>query len=242
MSETTKTFAVFGSGEFTPWSEEVDRYALDRATTGDGSVVIVPAASAPEGNDVFDDWARKGVAHYESMGVPARVSALKHRADAFDDDFISQLEGASMFYFSGGNPAHLADTLRDSPFWAVVVKAVDAGAAIAGCSAGACFLGEVAPNSGSDDLNPEKWATDGLRLLPGTSFGPHWDMLETWIPGIHEFIRTNTPEDIRLVTLDEDTAMVGDGETWRVFGAGKVTVSLDGTSTGPFRAGDTVSF
>jgi cyanophycinase-like exopeptidase len=221
---------------------EVDRYALGLATSGDGSVVVIPTASALEGDDVFADWARKGTAHYESMAVESRVSALKTREDAFDEDCISQLEGASMFYFSGGNPAYLADTLRGSPFWAAVTEAVDAGVAIAGCSAGACFLGEVAPDPGSDSLDPEKWGAQGLRLIPKTMFGPHWNMLETWIPGVQDFIRANTPEECRLVTLDEDTAMVGDGTRWRVFGTGAVAIHLDGSSRGPFRDGDTVEF
>lgn len=238
----SRTFSIFGSGEFKPWSVEVDRYALGLATSGDGSVVIIPAASAMEGNDVFADWARKGTAHYDSMDVESRVSALKTRADAFSDDHISQLEGASMFYFSGGNPAYLADTLRGSPFWAVIVEAADNGTVVAGCSAGACFLGEVAPDPGSNTLDPERWGAEGLRLIPQTMFGPHWDRLETWVPGIQDFMRKNTPEDCRLVTLDEDTAMVGDGTTWRIFGAGAVAVHLDGTSSEPFRAGDTVKF
>src|SRR5436190_5820890 len=178
-----RTISVFGSGEFDPWAVEPDRAALDRASAGDGSVLILPTASAPEGTDIFDDWARKGLEHYGSMGVESRVSALKTRADAHDDSVIAQIDGASMLYFSGGNPAYLSDTLRDTPFWAAVVQAVAGGVALAGCSAGACALGEVAPDSGVSDLSTDSWSVKGLRYLEGVSFGPHWDMLETWLPG-----------------------------------------------------------
>lgn len=236
------TISLFGSGEFLPWSTEVDRHTLAMARNGDGSVVVIPAASAPEGRDVFDDWARKGLAHYEGMGVEARVCGLRDRADAFSDDVIAQLDGASMLYFSGGNPAYLADTLRGSPFWDAVLAALEGGAAISGCSAGACFLGEVAPNSDEESLEPARWASSGLRLLPGLVFGPHWNMLETWMPGIHAFIKSNLPEDGRLVTLDEHTAMVGDGAEWRVFGDGEVAVYAGSELiAGPFRAGDTLA-
>lgn len=232
--------SLFGSGEFLPWSVEVDRHTLSLSRNGDGSVVVIPAASAPEGRDVFDEWARKGVDHYGSMGVQARVCGLRDRSDAFDADIIAQLVGASMLYFSGGNPAYLADTLRGSPFWDAVVAALGAGTALSGCSAGACFLGEVAPNSGSSSLDPERWAARGLGLIPGIAFGPHWNMLETWIPGVQTFIRENVPDGCRLVTLDEDTAMVGEGAGWRVFGEGEVCVYDGGERTaGPFRAGDT---
>jgi cyanophycinase-like exopeptidase len=235
-----RTFSVFGSGEFMPWSVEVDRYALQRASaagTGDGSVVVIPAASAPEGDDVFDSWARKGIAHYSSMEVPVRVSALKTRADAHSDDHVAQLEGASMFYFSGGNPAYLADILRDTPFWKAILDAVGSGAALAGCSAGACVMGETAPDPTRMSLSPESWAAEGLRVLPGLAFGPHWDMMETWIPGIHSFIVSNTPDGCRLVALDEDTAMVGDGKLWQVFGVGAVQV-YEAEDPAAYRAGE----
>jgi len=61
-----------GSGEFEPWSAEMDRQVLDRAN-GDGRVLILPTASAKEGDEVFDGWAAKGLAHYSSLGIPAEV-------------------------------------------------------------------------------------------------------------------------------------------------------------------------
>jgi hypothetical protein len=38
-------FALLGSGEFLPWTSEVDDWVLERAT-GEG-VLILPTASAP---------------------------------------------------------------------------------------------------------------------------------------------------------------------------------------------------
>lgn len=238
-----RTFALFGSGEFLPWAQEVDREALARATSGDGSVVVLPLASAQEGDGVFEDWAQRGIAHYEAMGVPARVSALKDRAGAFDDDLIAQLDGAAMYYFSGGNPAYLADTLRDTPFWAAIVAAVHAGAVLAGCSAGACFVGEVAPDATGSVLEREKsWYVSGLRLLPGLAFGPHWDMLDSWEAGITDFIVSNTPAEQQLVAIDEDTAMIGDGTDWVVMGNGEIRVFRGGERVaGPFGRGATFS-
>lgn len=235
-----RTFALFGSGEFLPWATDVDREALDRATAGDGSVVVLPLASALEGADVFSDWAARGLSHYDAMGVPARVSALRDRAGAFDDDLVAQLDGASMFYFSGGSPAYLADTLRDTPFWAALVAAVDAGAVLAGCSAGACFVGETAPDPSGSVVGREKsWYVAGLRLLPGLSFGPHWDALDSWEPGITDFIISNTPAGQRLVAIDEDTAMIGDGTDWTVLGNGAISVFRSGERVaGPFERGE----
>lgn len=239
-----RTIAAFGSGEFQQWSQEVDAYTISRATAGDGSVVIIPTASAPEGNDVFQKWSEMGLAHYGQMGVVARVSGLKFRADAFSDDHIAQLEGASMFYFSGGNPSYLADTLRDSPFWEAILAAVADGSSIAGCSAGACIMGDVAPDSSADEafaggIWPSHWYTSGLSILPGVMFGPHWDAMDGWIPGITDFIRREVPEGTTLIAIDEDTAMVGDTDLFRVFGKGRVEIAPKGGTSSHYADGET---
>ena len=48
-------FGLLGSGEFQPWSGEVDEWVLSRVT-GDGRVLVLPTASAPEGDEVFSRW------------------------------------------------------------------------------------------------------------------------------------------------------------------------------------------
>ena len=102
--------------------------------------------------------------------------------------------------------------------------------------AGACFVGEMAPDPTGSVLERQKsWYVSGLRLLPGLAFGPHWDMLDEWEPGVREFIINTTPADQRLVAMDEDTAIVGDGTDWTVLGLGEVRVFQGGELVaGPF--------
>src|SRR5262245_49941284 len=104
------TIALLGSGEFEPWTEEVDRWTLERAT-GDGTVLILPAASAPEGDSVFDMWADMGLKHFGRLRIPAEVVPLKTREDADRPEMAARLSTASLAYFSGGNPAYLATML-----------------------------------------------------------------------------------------------------------------------------------
>ena len=80
--------ALLGSGEFEPWTRELDRSLLDRATSGDGTVAIVPTASALEGSR-FHDWAEKGLRHYSDLGVPARLVDLRGRDDADRADVVA---------------------------------------------------------------------------------------------------------------------------------------------------------
>lgn len=226
----TRLIALLGSGEFLPWSAEVDRHLLDRAS-GDGSVAILPTASAPEGEDVFDSWARMGIDHYTGLGVAARVVPLKTREDAARPEIVTGIEGASLVYFSGGNPAYLAATLRDTPFWAAVTAAVDAGVALAGCSAGACFLGDVAPDPAAFDRIEQAFEPRGLSYFPGLVFGAHWDALDSYYPGLQAVALRMVPDGCRMIGLDEETAMVSDADVWRVFGRGAVHVyALDGSA------------
>src|SRR2546425_11430331 len=110
-----------GSGEFEPWTAEVDRWLLERAT-GDGGVLILPTASAAEGDQVFHRWARMGIDHYAELGVPARVVPVKTRDEADDPAFAGSGGEASMAFFSGGNPAYLAGVLAGSRFWAAILQ------------------------------------------------------------------------------------------------------------------------
>jgi peptidase E len=177
--------ALLGSGEFEPWTDEVDRWLLDRAS-GDGSVLILPAASAPEGDDVFDRWATMGLAHYEGLGIAAEVLPLKTKADAGRKDLAERIGTASTAYFSGGNPAYLASLLGGSHFWAALLEAMDRGLAYVGCSAGMACLGDVVPDSAvADFASPELWKP-GLGLFPEIFLAPHWDALNAYVPGLQE--------------------------------------------------------
>lgn len=223
---TGLVFALMGSGEFEPWSAAVDRWLLDRARSGDGRVLILPTASAPEGDGVFDSWAEKGRAHYRRQGIPTRIVPIKTRADADRSEHVRALLDASVVFFSGGNPAYLADTLRESRFWRALLDALDRGVGYAGCSAGVACLTDVTFDTSVGGLSGAVWKP-GLGLARDVVFGPHWDVVETWLPGARDFIVGSVADGRVVVGLDEETALVGDGEDWTVLGRGGIHVYAD---------------
>jgi cyanophycinase-like exopeptidase len=216
-------FALLGSGEFEPWTTEVDRWLLDRAR-GDGSVLVLPTASAPEGDQVFNRWGDMGLSHYREAGIPAEVLPLKAREHAHDPELVARVGRASVAFFSGGNPAYLSATLADTPFWEELLAAMDRGMAYAGCSAGIAALGDVAPDSTSNDPTSANFWRRGLGLFPELYFGPHWDALDTYVPGLRAMILASVPAEARMLAIDERTAVVGDGATWTVMGAGGASI------------------
>jgi cyanophycinase len=227
--------ALMGSGEFEPWTEAVDRWLLERAS-GDGRILLLPTASAPEGDEVFGYWSQLGLAHYGDLGLPASVLPLKTREDARLAQMAGAVRGASMVFFSGGNPAYLAQVLEDTPFWAAVLEEMARGMAYSGCSAGVASLGQTAPDSSAQGLGAEMLSRRGLGLFPGISFAPHWDALNTYVPGLREFILAAVPAGERLLAIDEQTALVGDGERWTVMGSGGAYL-IDGGTERAFPAG-----
>ena len=214
------SFALLGSGEFEPWTESVDRWLLERGS-GDGRVVVLPTASAPEGDEVFEGWASMGQRHYADAGIPVEVIRLRTRADAERPEHGGALRGASAVFFSGGNPAYLAATLTGTPAWEAILDEMERGMAYAGCSAGVACLGDAAPDSSIDPLSADgSLMQPGLGVFPGTFLMPHWDALDGYVPGLRALIRRSVPGDRRLVTIDERTAILGDGAAWTVVGSG----------------------
>jgi cyanophycinase len=219
-----------------PWAREVDAHTLSRVRSGDGSVLIVPTAIAPDGDDAFDRQGEEGLRHFAAMGVSARVVEVRRRDDAFRQDLVQDLTTPSMVFFSGGHPEYLSGTLAGTPFWSAVVGAVNRGAAIAGCSAGAWILGELVPDSSARDLRSHRWER-GLGVLPGVVIAPHWNELDGFVPGLQGDVLGSVPPEWPLLGIDGRTAIAGNGEQWRVFGVGTVTVKA-GETRRTFHPGD----
>ena len=222
-------YGLLGSGEFEPWSADVDRRLLADAT-GDGRVLILPTASAKEGDTIFDGWGSMGLKHFDSIGIPAEVVPIKTREDAGRPGFVAKVTEASAVYFSGGNPAYLAATLSGTPLWAEVLRAQERGLVYIGCSAGVACLGDNAPDSDRERFADGFWEP-GLGVFHGIWFGPHWDALEGFVPGLTDFIVSSVPRGDTLFAIDERTAAVGDGADWTVIGAAGVHVYRDGEWT-----------
>jgi cyanophycinase len=220
-----KVLGLLGSGEFEPWSGEVDRWLVDRSRTGGDRVLVLPTASAPEGEDVFGRWASMGLAHYADLGIAAEVVQIRTREDAQDPAHVDRLATASMVFFSGGNPAYLSATLAGTAFWAALLAAMDKGLAYGGCSAGVACLGERAIDTAAGRFEPDVWKP-GLGVFQRVWFGPHWDALDLYVPGLTGFIEASVPQDQLLLTIDEHTAIVGNGRTWEVVGAASAHVRI----------------
>ena len=175
---------------------------------GDGRVLILPTASAPEGKDVFERWGSLGLAHFSRLDIPAEVLELKTREDTDDPRLIERLEGASAVYFSGGNPAYLSATLAESDFLDALVEAAGPWDGVRGLQCRRRLPQRDHVRQRHDGRRRGLQAGPRARRR-GLFFAPHWDMVDTWIPGATEFLVASAPEGFTFIGMDEDTAMVG---------------------------------
>jgi cyanophycinase len=213
----TGRVGLVGSGEFTPATEGVDKDLLERVPR---RVVFLPTAAAQEGSERVAYWVELGRAHYARLGVEATPLMVLDRQDADSAELAAQVAGAGLIYLSGGDPTYLAATLVGSRVGAAIVDVWRAGRSVAGCSAGAIALMQSVPDIRRRRGEP----LAGLGLVQGMHVIPHFDKIEQWMPGAVQWAMERTPPGERLVGVDEDTALVGGPEEWRVIGRGSAWV------------------
>jgi cyanophycinase len=208
------TVALVGAGEYLPEILPVDKKLLERVN-GAPRVVVVPTASAPDGDGVPERWARMGVEHFAQLGVTAEPILLLNRADAENAEIAAQLANANFIYFSGGKPRYLLETLQGTASWQAILNVFAAGGIVAGCSAGAMVLGSEVFDF------PQVWRTiPALGLVPGIAVIPHFDELPSWLAGTI----ARSKHKATVIGIDGGTALVGSNKQWQVYGRSSVTI------------------
>jgi cyanophycinase len=228
----TGPVALVGSGEYLPVMLEVERMLLAGRPP---RYVQIPTAAALEGQGSLDRWVALGREQAERLGVEAVPVVVRDRTEADSEELARLVEGAGLVYLSGGNPPYLASTLRGTRVWQAVREAWEGGAALAGCSAGAIALTAWVP----DIRHPEHDPDTGLGVVPQLRVIPHFDRFAGWMPDAVDRFLAGAPEEVTVVGIDEDTALVGEAGAWTVQGRQSVWV-LTPEGRIPYRAGDLV--
>ncbi|MEO5965007.1 MAG: Type 1 glutamine amidotransferase-like domain-containing protein [Candidatus Limnocylindrales bacterium] len=179
-------------------------------------IVLVPTAAARQRPDVAAMHGERAfVAAAARAGTPIDVgiAGILSRADAADPRAVAPLETAHLVHFPGGDPDQIPTVLRDTPAWMAIRRAHDAGACIAGASAGAMAMAERCWTRAG--------AIDGLGLLRGFAVLPHYapGRLAAWRTGIET---ADGARPLAWLGIDEQTLVIGrPGGEWRVAGRGR---------------------
>jgi cyanophycinase-like exopeptidase len=219
--------ALVGSGEYLPVMADVEADLI--AGRAPRYVQLATAAGA-EGDDSLNRWRGLGADQADRLGVEQVWVPAHDRAAAQDPALAAMIEGAGLIYLSGGDPAYLAKALRDTPVWHAILAAWEAGAALAGCSAGAMALTSWVPRI--RPRLPGQESVDGLGLLPHLRVIPHFDRMMGWVPDLLTRYLLHAPEGVAVLGIDEDTALVGGPHEWTVRGRQQVWELGHGSRTG----------
>jgi len=223
MDQNAGAIALVGSGEYSVQMQELETELLHRAISRGkkNTFVQIPTASSHEGDGSREKWKRLGQEQSDRIGSECIYLPIHEREDAFNLEFVEQIQGAGLIYFSGGDPHRVADIYQGSPVWEEIVSQWRSGTSLAGCSAGAMAFGVKI--MGLRRANH----TAGLALLPAIEVIPHYDKMLGWLPDRIASLILPSDNDSVLLGIDENTALVLT-DAWRRYGAGKVHV-LRGT-------------
>ena len=218
--------ALVGAGEFLQTMVEFDRGLLGATGRQRPRVVVLPTASANDGETVFLGWAERGVAHFSALGAEVEPVLVRNADDGHDAAALQAVGEADLVYISGGDPRHLLRVFHESPLGAALVAANARGAVMAGCSAGAMALVGRSMNFWSLPRMPfpipfpMRWQS-ALGMVQGVVVLPHYDAVPE---AFSACIALQAPRGSVSFGIDEHTAVVGRNGVWQVHGAGRVTV------------------
>lgn len=212
----TGALALVGSGEFTPAMRATDAALLDavEAAGFERAVAVIPTAAATEGDHVVARWFRMAHEHYTDLDAEVLELDVRDRHDATELRHVADVGEVGLVYLSGGKPDHLTAVLRGTPLLDAVLEQWRLGGALAGCSAGAMAIAAGWPPF---PRLKGQWGT-GLGLLAGVAIVPHFDRVRRMTLGAVTRVGRRAPDGLRVLGIDEDTALVHDGHGWHTEG------------------------
>ncbi len=214
-----------GGAEFGGQMAVPDRRAIELAGGPNVLISIIPTAAAPDDN--HQRAGNNGVRWFRSLGA-TRVASLPliDRASANDPHITNTLSQSRLIYMLGGFTGYLGETLKGSASEQAMLKAYEAGAIIAGSSAGAMVMCQYYFDPGQGRV------VEGLGLVPNACVLPHHNTFgKGWAQRLSQLLPT-----VVLLGIDERTGMLDDGNgerktAWRVYGQGAVTLYRKGLPT-----------
>jgi cyanophycinase len=207
-----------------------DRIILNRFVSlagGEEAIVCVISTASSLGHEAGERYR----VVFGELGVQTvRPLHAVTRAQANDETFARQVRDATGIFLTGGNQLRLSSTLGWTRLASAILDRFQAGAVIAGTSAGASAMSSHMIAFGASGATPKHRMAAiaaGLGVLPGVIVDQHFQQRNR-LGRLLSLIAQN-PSLLGL-GVDEDTAgVVGPDQILEVIGRGSVTV-VDGAA------------
>ena len=189
-------------------------------------VVLTAATTAPR--EVGENYTKV----FERLGAASiRVIDTERREDATEPDAIEAAKEASGIFFTGGDQARITELVKGTPLDAAIHKRYAEGAVIAGTSAGAAMMPDVMIVEGESETNPRADVVEmgpGMGFLPGIVVDQHFAQRGR----LGRLIAALMQQPAVLgIGIDENTAVIVNGDEFEVIGQGAATVVDESNST-----------
>lgn len=191
-----------------------------------GAKLVIATVASQEHADYFDVYRRA----FQDLGLGQLVELyVEDRDDTRGAKALSALEGARGVFFTGGDQGRISSQIGDTVVARRIREIHATGGLIAGTSAGASVMSEtmlVRGPSGESHRIGDLHMAPGLGLIRGVVIDQHFAER-----GRIGRLLGAVAQDPRVlgIGVDEDTAIVVEGEAFEVIGRGGVYV-VDGAS------------
>jgi len=188
--------------------------------------VLTAATSLP--GEVGDIYIRV----FERLGVEkVRVIDTGRREDADTPEALEKIDQATGIFFTGGDQARIIELIKDTKLDAAIRKRRTEGAVVGGTSAGAAMMPDTMIVEGESETNPRVNVVEmgpGMGFLPGVVVDQHFAQRGR----LGRLISALMQQPAVLgFGIDENTAIVVDGDEFDVIGYGAVTIVDESNTT-----------
>ena len=193
--------------------------AVAERLNGGRLVLATIASHAPDG--YFETYQKA----FAPLGVTDLVELyVEDRAETHDDEKLALLDGAAGVFFTGGDQLRISSQIGDTPIEERIRRIWREGGVLAGTSAGASVMSDTMMVRGA---SAETHRIGDLRMAPGLG------LVRDVIIDQHFAERGRIGRLLGAVAqsprvlgvgIDEDTAIVLQGESFHVIGSGAVYV------------------
>lgn len=169
---------------------------------------------------------------FERLGAESvQVVHTEHRDDSECEKAIRQIAEATGIFFTGGDQSRIVNFIKGSPLGDAIHKRHEKGAVIGGTSAGAAMMPDEMIVGGASVSHPSVDAVSmgtGMGFLPGIVIDQHF----TQRGRLGRLLAALVQQPTALgLGIDEDTAIIVEGDEFRVVGQGTITVVDESAAT-----------
>lgn len=216
------SLVVSGGGETT--SHITDRF-IELAGGPDAAIVVVPTSGRED--EKYNEFCPCLRRFWEAGARNLTVLHTRDRDVANTDAFVEPLTRAQGVWFMGGSHWLHTDAYLDTKVHEELFALLDRGGVIGGGSAGAHIQGEIMNVSRS----PEREFSE--RTLPREDWRRGFRLLKNVIIDVHVLARNrqfdmigvmNAHPDMLGIAIDENTAIVVEGDHFEVIGTSYVII------------------